>query len=219
MHNQKSIINQLMENQGLQKKITVYILFLFELHRVVMGSMLLLFVPQKCGENICQLFDHINNPNILTFTSLIFNCLTFLVFNFLYISEVKRENTLISYLEADIKMPNDNDFVENQLLLLSKKNKESITYYDFSYRLLAIIAVIFFILNIILSSFTISFHYLDFKTITVLVTNIIFMALKFKDVYSIIDTEKHIFLSAFLKEKIQYNIIEYNVRNSYQSPV
>ena len=219
MHNQKSIINQLMENQGLQKKITVYILFLFELHRVVMGSMLLLFVPQKCGENICQLFDHINNPNILTFTCLIFNCLTFLVFNFLYISEVKRENTLISYLEADIKMPNDNDFVENQLLLLSKKNKESITYYDFSYRLLAIIAVIFFILNIILSSFTISFHYLDFKTITVLVTNIIFMALKFKDVYSIIDTEKHIFLSAFLKEKIQYNIIEYNVRNSYQSPV
>ena len=77
MHNQKSIINQLMENQGLQKKITVYILFLFELHRVVMGSMLLLFVPQKCGENICQLFDHINNPNILTFTSLIFNFLTY----------------------------------------------------------------------------------------------------------------------------------------------
>ena len=217
-NNKQSNIEQLMEDQGLKKKLTVYILFLFELHRVAMGSLLLLFVPQNCGDKICQLYDHIHDPSIFTCVNLVFNALTFVAFNFLYFLEVKRENTLISYLEADIKMPNDNDFVENQLLLLNTKNKESIINYDFMYRLSAIIAVVFFILNIILSSITISFHYLDFKTITVFATNIIFMALKFFDVYTVVNTDKHIFLSAFLKEKIQYNIIEYNVRNSYQSP-
>ncbi len=40
-------------DQDFQQKTGSYIAFSLELYRVLMGTMLLLFVPQKCGDHLC----------------------------------------------------------------------------------------------------------------------------------------------------------------------
>ena len=49
---------------------------------------------------------------------------------------------------------------------------------------------------------------MDDKTITVLLTNILFMGMKLNDVYTTVHTDKNIFLSAYLTRKIQFNDID-----------
>ena len=61
----RSSIDELHENvqntladQDFQQKSSVYVSFIFELYRVLMGSMLIMFVPQKCGDHICDMFEN-----------------------------------------------------------------------------------------------------------------------------------------------------------------
>ena len=65
-----------------------------------------------------------------------------------------------------------------------------------------------FILNGIFSSIVIMSHYYDSKTITVLLTNLLFMGLKVFDVYSTVNTKKNVFYSAYLKNKVQFNDVD-----------
>ena len=51
-------------------------------------------------------------------------------------------------------------------------------------------------------------HYLDNKTVTVYLTNALFMALKLNSVKTTTETEKNIFLSAYLTRSIQYNDVD-----------
>jgi len=51
-------------------------------------------------------------------------------------------------------------------------------------------------------------HYFDSKTITVLLTNLLFMGLKVSDVYSTVNTKKNVFYSAYLKNKVQFNDVD-----------
>ena len=49
---------------------------------------------------------------------------------------------------------------------------------------------------------------MDSKTITVYLTNLLFMSLKVYDVYNTVNTKPNIFYSAYLKNKVQYNDVD-----------
>lgn len=66
----------------------------------------------------------------------------------------------------------------------------------------------FFIVNSAYSGVPIFLHYLDNKTITVYVTNVMFLAFKIGDSYSVVNTEKNVFYSAYLTSKVQYNDVD-----------
>jgi len=51
-------------------------------------------------------------------------------------------------------------------------------------------------------------HYLDNKTITVFLTNALFMGLKLNDVKTITETDINVFLSAYLTKRVQYNDVD-----------
>ena len=52
-------------------------------------------------------------------------------------------------------------------------------------------------------------YYLDSKTITVFLTNLLFMSLKVYDVYNNnVNTKPNIFYSAYLKNKVQFNDVD-----------
>ena len=65
-----------------------------------------------------------------------------------------------------------------------------------------------FIINAIISSVVIYSHYLDTKTVTVYLTNVLFMGSKVYDVYNTVNTKRNIFYSAYLKNKVQYNDVD-----------
>ena len=173
-----------------------------------MGAFLVVFVPQKCGENICSISENVNREDGLTKTAITFNAITMFTFLMLYFVEVKRENKLINYLEVNRFTPVDNDSVGEAIKHLSIEKKESIWNYDKYYQITGYISTGSFLLNAVFSTIVVLSHYFDSKTITVLLTNLLFMGLKVSDVYSTVNTKKNIFYSAYLKNKVQFNDVD-----------
>ena len=206
-----SIIDQIKEktkDQDFQQRMNVASTLLLEIYRVLMGAFLVIFVPQKCGDNICSLSENINREDGLAKTAIGFNAITMFTFLMLYFVEVKRENKLINYLEVNRFTPVDNDSVGEALQKLATEKKQSIWNYDGYYQTAGYISTGSFILNAIFSSIVIMNHYFDSKTITVLLTNLLFMGLKVSDVYSTVNTKKNVFYSAYLKNKVQFNDVD-----------
>lgn len=195
-------------DQDFQQRTNVFIALILEIYRVLMGAFLTIFVPQKCGDHSCGMSETINRTGELEMTALSFNTITMLTFLFLYTIEVKRENKLITYLDVNRFTPVDDDSVGDCLERLPKKKHDSILQYDKYYQQAGYAATGMYLLNAIFSSIVVYSNYLDSTTVTVYVTNLLFMALKVADVYSTVNTKKNVFYSAYLKDKIQYNDVD-----------
>lgn len=201
-------INILMEDQDFKQKMNVVITLVLEIYRVLMGAFLILFVPQNCNDNICSQSDNYNRNDTLSKTGFSINCITMFSFLFLYYIEVKRENKLITYLEVNRFEPRDNESVEQALLKLEDSKKESIWKYDGYYQKMGFVSLGMFLLNTTVSSIVVYTHYLDNSTVTVYLTNVLFLGFKVSDVFSTVNTKKNIFFSAYLKRKVQFNDVD-----------
>ena len=202
------MIKDKQNDQDFNQKLNVASAFVLELYRVLMGAFLMVFVPQKCGDTICSMGENMNRDDTMSQTTLIFNIMTMFSFLGLYFVEVKRENKLINYLEVNRFTPVDNESVGESLEKLSTDKKQRILDYDGYYQKAGYVSTGAFILNAILSSIVVYSHYLDNTTVTVYLTNLLFMGLKVCDVYSTVNTKQNVFYSAYLKDKVQFNDVD-----------
>jgi hypothetical protein len=115
---------------------------------------------------------------------------------------------MINYLHVNPELPRDNEAVGEMLVKIDVNKKNFILNWDKRYQTIGRIAIVGFIVNLGLSGYVVFSHYLDNKTITVFLTNGLFMALKLYDTKTITETEENIFLSAYLTRKIQYNDVD-----------
>lgn len=202
------VIKEKQNSQDFNQKLNVAITLILEIYRVLMGALLVVFVPQKCEDTICSASQNVNRDDKLTKAAFSFNIITAFSFLALYFIEVKRENKLISYMEVNKFTASDNDSVEKALQKLSVVKKQKIWDYDGYYQKCGYASTISFTINAILSFIVVYQHYLDSKTMTVFFTNILLMGLKVADVFSIANTSKNIFYSAYLKNRVQYNDVD-----------
>ena len=203
----KSIMSSL-NQQDNKQKIGMYFAFIMEFYRVLMGSFLILFVPQKCDNEICGLFENVITGNPVIATAFSVNIAAFSLFMAMYYAELIRENKMINYLHVNPELPRDNEAVGDALVNLPERKKESILLWDKRYQSAGRIAMVGFIVNLGLSGYVIFLNYLDNKTVTVFLTNALFMGLKLNDVKDVTETDINIFLSAYLTRKIQYNDVD-----------
>jgi len=200
-----SCITAKLNDQDFMQKTNVYVSFVFELYRVIMGSFLMLFVPQKCGDGVCAMFENIGTGVSINDAAFGMNIATFLLFLGMYFAEITRENKMITYLHVNNELPSDDDAVREALEKLSTDDKQSILAWDRRYLRTGQVALVGFIANAVVSSIVIADNYLDNKTLTALITNILFMALKINETYSITNTSENVFYSAYLNERVQFN--------------
>ena len=200
-------------NQDLIQKFSVFCVVLVELYRVMVSSLLILFVPQDCNGHMCTYSENLEAGSRLYVSGLVINFSTLGVFILMYAIELIREFRLIAYLHVNSALPCDNDSVGNILDILPLRKKNRLLCVDKYYQVLGALAILFFIVNTILSGFVIYSYYLDSNTTTTYVTNILFMIFKLIDVLTNVRTEKNVFISAYLKGKIQYNDIDPDVKN------
>jgi len=201
-------LNEKKNDQDCKQLMNVIFTLILELYRVLMGAFLVVFVPQKCNENICSITENINRSDIISRLAISANLLTFLIFITLYVIEVRRENKLIKYLEVNRFTPVDNESVGEALTKLDDKRKTTILNYDRYYKNGGYLSTFGFILNTVLSLICIFNNYLGSKTMTVLLTNVLFMGMKVSDVFSIVNTKKNVFYSAYLTNKVQFNDVD-----------
>jgi cytochrome b subunit of formate dehydrogenase len=196
-------------DQDNNQKINVAISVALELYRVLVSSLLILFVPQDCGNgNLCTMTENMNSDSKLYTTGLFFNFATLSVFILMYYFEVKRENKLITYLDVNKSTASDNDSVGKELANLPGEKRTNILLFDKYYQKTAYIAMGTFVINSIISGIVVYNYSLGNQTTTTIITNILFMVSKLGDVYVTVNTEQNIFYSAYLKGKIQYNGVD-----------
>jgi cytochrome b subunit of formate dehydrogenase len=196
-------------DQDNNQKINVAISVALELYRVLVSSLLILFVPQDCGNgNLCTMTENMNPDSKLYTTGLFFNFATLSVFILMYYFEVKRENKLITYLDVNKSTASDNDSVGKELANLPGEKRSNILLFDKYYQKTAYVAMGTFVINSIISGIVVYNYSLGNQTTTTIITNILFMVSKLGDVYVTVNTEQNIFYSAYLKGKIQYNGVD-----------
>ena len=206
-----TIVDMIMEKQNDQdfkQKTNVFITLMLEIYRVLMGAFLIAFVPQKCEDTICTLGQNVGRTDNFSIVVITMNGATFLVFLILYFIEVKRENKLITYLEVNRFTPVDNESVGLALENLDVKKRTSLLNYDKHYRNTGYVSTVSFVINTIFSIMNIYRHYYGSKTLTVLLTNVLFMGLKVSDVFNTVNTKKNVFYSAYLTNKVQFNDVD-----------
>lgn len=199
---------KLENNQNTIQKVNVATSVVLELYRVMVSSFLILFVPQKCGDHVCSYSENLVLENELYSSGIVLNFVTMFCFFILYIIEIRRENKLITYLDVNKHIACDNETVGNMLKKLDDTRKNAILNLDLYYKYIGYTCIVIFSGNSILSGVVVYNYYLDNQTTTTLITNILFMISKLYDVYLTVHTDKNIFYSAYLKEKVQYNEVD-----------
>ena len=85
--------------------------FFLQIYKVTTGTMLSLFIPQKCDDHICSLQENYENSEGYHQLNFYWNAITMLLFFSYYIIELKREEWAIKYLDIDNDKP-DNSLKE-----------------------------------------------------------------------------------------------------------
>jgi hypothetical protein len=202
------IIYTTMTNQDFQQHTNMVISVSLELYRVLVSSLLLLFIPQSCGDNICELTDNLNNPDRHYQIGFIINWITMATFFIMYAAEIRREEKLIKLLEVNNTISTDDHSVGRRLNIFPEYKKQQLFQVDKHYQYISYIASVVFIVNTIYSWQVIYIHSLGNQTLMNFVTNILFMVSKMTNVIGIINTDKNVFFSAYLNTKVQFNDID-----------
>jgi len=202
--------NSIKNNQDSQQRMGVISTIFLELYKMVTSSLLVLFIPQSCKGELCTITQNMKwNPKHRFYNSgLVFNFITLAIFSSLYIIEFIRENRLIKYLDVNQSLPTSNEEVGKTLNLIPVDKKNKILFIDKCYQIIGYTAIGIFSVNSILSGIIVNKYYLGSQTNTSLVTSILFMITKFVNVYSIVNTAKNVFYSAYLKTNVQFNDLD-----------
>ena len=195
-------------DQDFDQKVSMVFTTLFEIYRVLMSSLLLLFVPQSCGDEQCALSDKVFPDSGYEKFVACHNYVVMVMFFGFYALEIRRELFFINYLHTNRFKPRDNDSVEEALGQLDDVRKGRIEDAASRYKSWGYICMGAFVMNTVFSSVAIFNNLLDSKTITVLLTNVMFMSTKLNDVHTVSNTKKYVFLSSYLTRKVQFNDVD-----------
>lgn len=179
-----------------------------QLYQALIGSMLLLFVPQDCGGELCPMSDRLGDHGGLYTFGLFLNFLTLFSLCTLYLIESRREKYLITEMDTNLDYPNDGEEVGERLPFLPVEVLAELKHRNLWYGRAGYFSAVFFLVNSIVSALVINDYVLGSQTWSTFSTNFLAVAFKIMDVYSTISTEDNVFLSAYLKTKVQFNDID-----------
>ena len=84
-------------------------IFLLQVYKVTTGTMLSLFIPQSCGDQVCSLQENYDNADGYHQVVFYWNAFSMATFFTYYLIELRREEWAIKYLDID------NDHSDNAL--------------------------------------------------------------------------------------------------------
>jgi hypothetical protein len=198
----------LFSSQDFRQKMNMTFNVTVELYRVLVSSLLIAFVPQNCNGQICTIGDNLHYEDRKYFVGLIFNFFTMFCFIILYGIEIRREEKLIKLLEVNNTISTDNESVGKRLAKLDVEKQNVLFVIHKYYRYTAYVATVVFAVNSGLSANIIQKYSLGNQTMFNLITNVLFMISKVTNSWLISNTDKNVFLSAYLNTKVQFNDLD-----------
>lgn len=199
-----------------KQRLKVIYMFMLQLYKMTMGTLLILFVPQKCEENYCSTVDVISSDNHYTRFLVASNSMALFVILIMYGIELKRENWCISHLDIDNEqyMYSTVDFV----LQDHQPFVKDITRLNRAYLGSIQLSLFFSLINYFLSGIYIfGSHYEDISTLTSYIGFGILIFTKLHNSYTIANKShsKKVAISAYMKDAKVFNNIEQTKRQYY----
>jgi hypothetical protein len=124
---------------------------------------------------------------------------------------------MISYLEVNPENPRDNKSLTVVFNNLPATYREQIYSIDSIYKKTSYSCILIFIINTILSGMIVyKYNYGD-QTTSTFITNVLFMTTKIYYTYYVTNTDKSIFYSAYIHDRVQYNDIDPKIKTDIES--
>tara|TARA_B110000977_G_scaffold182192_1_gene243595 strand:- start:108 stop:815 length:708 start_codon:yes stop_codon:yes gene_type:complete len=201
-----------------KERLKIAILFLLQSYRVVMGSMLVVFVPRQCDKDICSLSENIQNDDTLNRVALFSNFLSILFFLITYAVELRRENFCVHNFDID------HDVGDNNLAVILKNKpdllKELHSHNNLYYKITSITFFVYLV-NFILSDIVLYDDPTFWKAgLAPYFSYILLILMKLYNCYYIsassIQDDKA--LSAYMTEFSSFNVIDIDMLEDADKP-
>jgi hypothetical protein len=178
---------------------------LFEVYRVIISSYLIVFVPQNCGGYSCTILQNLQPNDNLEYSALIFNSFMAFYFIMLFLIEFVREKNIRKYLIADKGTSTDKDQLIKMLSSMNVDSRREILRFNNLYRIHSRTLFVCFFFNMGVSCAVIYKNYLNNTTVTVFITNALFMINRIHKALKITSSGEYNIYSAYRIDSVLYN--------------
>ena len=191
-----------------RERLKVAILFLLQSYKVIMGSMLVVFVPSQCGDDICSFRENVQNTEAYNLAALTFNFMSIAAFLATYAVELRRENFCVHNFDIN------HDVGDNNLAIILKDKpdllKELHSHNNLYYRITAATFFVYLV-NFILSDIVLYNDPTFWKVgLAPYFSYILLILMKLYNCYyiSVTSIKEDKALSAYMTEFSSFNVID-----------
>ena len=194
-------------DEDLIQRVKVGAIFLLQIYKVSTGTLLALFVPQSCGDQICTLSQNYYNDDPYHKSVLYFQMFSWFTFFLYYIVEIRREEWAIKYLDIDNNKPDNalKEIIVKEPALDRKMDTINLLYL----RLLIFNCSVYFI-NLIATIKLLKDGYHSMSTISCFASFVLLVLMKlfnsFSVAYQSVKNDK--MMSAYMCEFVSFNVLD-----------
>ena len=212
-------------SNDMKERLKIGALWLFQSYKVIMGSMLILFVPQKCEElilsdesgsnnldeyktSICTISQNLNKKDdIFHDITLGFNFLCVGLFLITYIIELRREHWCVKNLDINHDYPDNHldNIIHTKPELKKELHKRNNRYFK-----ITTITSSIYMINLLLSSIIIYNNYVGIQAVTSYTSYVALILLKiYNSLFISYTSLKNVkALSAYITEFSSFNVFD-----------
>jgi hypothetical protein len=213
-------------DQDLKERLKIGALWVFQSYKVIMGSLLILFVPQKCEElveysgssdsdeyetAICSVSDNLHKTDDMFHNiTLGFNFLCVGLFLITYVVELRREHWCVKNFDINHDFPDNHldDIIDQKPELKAELYKRNNRYFKITSLTSSV-----YMINLILSSIIIYDNYVGIQAVTSYTSYVALILLKIYNSlfisYTSLKGEKA--LSGYITEFSSFNVFDEDI--------
>jgi hypothetical protein len=192
-------------------KISIIFGILFEIYKTMIGSFLIIFTTQRCGESVCTLIQNFIPKDRLELVAITFNFLQAFSLIVEYCFELYREFHLREVYYNDNRLPHNPNFLD---MVENMKECTNDVLINRIYKMISLCVFNIYLVNVMVSAAVIYKNYYDNTSLINFATNALFIIFKITNVLKI-TSSKNQTISAYIQQNIVYN----RVKKQYIKPL
>ena len=194
-------------DQDNKERIMIIFKFMLQFYKVLMGNLLVMFVPQDCGGTICSLNENLTKEGAFHRVVLGINFTSLLFFTITYLVELNRENVFIKHLDID-QDESDNNL--QQIMRSNDKLKTLIHKQNHLYLFSVSLTGMVYIVNLCFSVIDIFLNQTGSGSLTSLLSFVILVLMKLNNSYTVGRKSNldDLALSGYLIESASFNVLD-----------
>ena len=196
-----------MISEDSKQRIKVVGLFFLQSYKILTGTMLSLFIPQKCDDKMCSLKENYENDNLYHKIVFYWNAFSMILFILSYGVELRREEWCVKYLDIDNNYPDNSlkKIIIKEPELDKKMDKLNKYYYN-----ILLITFLSYMIYMGISLKLLNDNYHSNSTVSCFISFTLLVLMKLYNsgivAYQSVKNDK--MMSAYMREFVSFNVLD-----------